>query len=122
MLVSLSRREGKQGVVIAIIFTVIGLTFIVAGIPLWMQKVPLNGYYGLRVEASMRSDEVWLNANAVMGRNMVVAGCVVIVFAWAVGLWWKHSSDMVRLGLNLVMLHVALIAAVAHAWVYAARL
>jgi len=109
-------------VVIPMIFTVIGLTFIMAGIPLWMRKVPLNGYYGLRVEASMRSAEVWLNANAVMGRNMVVAGCVVIVFAWAVGLWWKHSSDMVRLGLNLAMLHVALIAAVAHAWVYAARL
>jgi uncharacterized membrane protein len=60
---------------------VIPLTIVVLAIPLILQKVPRNGFYGFRTPLTMSSDEIWYYANKVSGIALVAAG----VFWFALG-------------------------------------
>lgn len=48
------------------------------GVPLSQRKVPPNGMYGLRTEATMQSESVWYEANARTGRHLICLGAIVL--------------------------------------------
>jgi uncharacterized membrane protein len=60
---------------------VIPLTIVVLAIPLILQKVPRNGFYGFRTPLTMSSDEIWYYANKISGIALVAAG----IFWFALG-------------------------------------
>lgn len=61
-----------------------GLGFLLAliAVPLILRRVPPNPFYGLRVPATFRDENVWYDANAAAGRDMVVLGVLIIVAAF----------------------------------------
>jgi len=61
--------------------TLPGLLVIVFAIPLILRRVPPNGFYGLRVPATYRDEQVWYDANAASGRDLVVFGICSIAAA-----------------------------------------
>ena len=50
------------------------------------RKVKPNALYGLRVRATFADDQVWYEANAASGRDLIRVGMLQIVFAIALGL------------------------------------
>lgn len=48
------------------------------------RRVRPNRWYGLRVPATFADEQVWYDANAVAGRDMMALGAVVIAVALAV--------------------------------------
>jgi hypothetical protein len=65
------------------VFLGIGLLSILVGAPLAARRVPRNRWYGLRVPATFADEDVWYEANAVIGRDVIVLGGVVLVVALA---------------------------------------
>jgi uncharacterized membrane protein len=62
-----------------IIFTLIGLSEIISGLPLFLGKVKPNWYYGLRYVRTISSEKVWYKSNKYFGRDIVVSGIILVL-------------------------------------------
>lgn len=62
-------------------FSLIGLFFIGLSIPLLRRRVGPNGWYGLRVPATLQDEEIWYEANAKTGRDMLLLGVLQLILA-----------------------------------------
>jgi uncharacterized membrane protein len=85
------------------------LVLIVAGIPLWLRRVPRNAFYGVRFASTLSDDRIWYEVNAQCGRNLVVIGAgylLLLMAAFYFGRAWIMPFRL--LGPTVVMV-VALI-------------
>ncbi len=57
-----------------LLFPAIGVLFALLGWPLAARKVGPNRWYGLRIPATFADRQVWYDANALAGRDMIVLG------------------------------------------------
>jgi hypothetical protein len=64
-----------------VIFGLMSLLYVGLGLPLARRKVGRNSLYGLRVGETMASDEVWYEANAICGRELVAFGWASLIVA-----------------------------------------
>jgi hypothetical protein len=64
----------------------IGPVLLVASIPLLLRWVPRNGFYGFRIPATLRSDSVWYDVNALCGRHLFLLGLVLVILEFVVPL------------------------------------
>ncbi len=51
------------------------------GIPLILQKIPPNPFYGVRVARALHNPAVWYPANAYAGRRFLVLGIGIVLAA-----------------------------------------
>ena len=68
-----------------------GLLLIVAGIPLWLRRVPRNALYGVRFASTLSDDGIWYEINARCGRDLVGIGAgylVLLTAAFVFGRSW----------------------------------
>ena len=56
-----------------------GLLFIALAIPLIQKRIPKNHWFGLRIPATFANERVWYEANARMGRELLLLGILSIV-------------------------------------------
>ncbi len=71
---------------VVVMFTVCAIAFIGLAIPLMGRKVPPNAIYGLRIPATFADEDVWYDANAASGRDLLLLGVVGLVLALALPL------------------------------------
>ncbi len=64
-----------------ILFSGIGVTSILSGIPLARRRVRPNRWYGLRIPATCADEYVWYEANAACGRDLILLGCALLLVA-----------------------------------------
>jgi hypothetical protein len=74
---------------------VIGVIFVVVGIPLAQRRVPRNAWYGYRIRTTLRDDAVWYPVNERSGRHLVVLGGALI-FVALIGLFFVGNDDSQR--------------------------
>ncbi|MGO9056470.1 MAG: SdpI family protein [Candidatus Binataceae bacterium] len=56
-----------------------GVVLIAVSIPLILKKIGPNPIYGFRTSKTLSRPEVWYKANSVAGKDLLIAGLVVIV-------------------------------------------
>ena len=61
------------------VFAVLGAVFIAAGLPLSLRRVRPNGWYGVRTPATLADDQVWYEANAIGGRDIIALGALLLL-------------------------------------------
>lgn len=64
-----------------LLFPAIGVLLALLGWPLAARKIGPNRWYGLRVPATFADRQVWFEANALAGRDMIVLGIVLAAVA-----------------------------------------
>lgn len=64
---------------IALVMLVSSLAVALAGVPLWLGKVPPNRFYGFRTPRTVNDAEVWYPVNQMTGLDLTVAGAVASV-------------------------------------------
>ena len=69
---------------------VVPLTIIGVCIPLLLNKVPPNRYYGFRTGKTLSSEEIWYPANRFGAQCFVVAGAVGLIAGAAAVVWLAH--------------------------------
>jgi uncharacterized membrane protein len=62
-----------------LLFPAVGLLLALLGWPLATRRIGPNPWYGLRVPATFADREVWYEANAIAGRDLLVLGIVVML-------------------------------------------
>ncbi len=98
---------------IIIIFVALGLLFAGLGVPLVRRKIGINSVYGFRTEKTMKDDKTWYSANAILGRNLIIAGIAQVVSAVVIGRYLSAADpfkfSMVNVGSLVVLLAIAII-------------
>ena len=57
-----------------LLFPVVGALLALLGWPLAARRIGPNRWYGLRVPATFADRQVWFDANALAGRDMIILG------------------------------------------------
>ena len=83
---------------------VIGVAFVVVGVPLARRRVARNGWYGFRLGATLRDDEIWYAVNERSGRHLIVLGSSLIAVA-LIGLFFTGNDETQR---DLLILGLAI--------------
>ncbi len=85
---------------ISFLWLFVGLLFIGIGIPLILEKVPPNRWYGFRVAKTFSSERIWYTANRVAGYDLMLAGgaiAITAVITWVffnqLGVTTAHTLD-----------------------------
>jgi uncharacterized membrane protein len=60
-----------------LLFPLVGVLLALLGGPLAARRIGPNRWYGLRVPATFADRQVWFDANALAGRDMIVLGVVL---------------------------------------------
>ena len=61
-----------------LLFPAVGVLFALLGWPLAARRIGPNRWYGLRVPATFADRQVWFDANALTGRDMIGLGITVV--------------------------------------------
>jgi uncharacterized membrane protein len=99
---------------INLLFIVAGTIFSVLGIPLILQKVPPNEWYGFRTAKTLSDERIWYPINKLMGYDLLAVGFAIIVSASSVLVTGRSISINQALVINLGVLGTALILGLIH--------
>ena len=64
----------------------IGILMIILAVPMILQRVKPNIWYGFRTWKTLSDERVWYSANQYAGRALLLAGSVIVVGAMV--LYW----------------------------------
>lgn len=56
----------------------IGLIALLAALPLYLQKIRPNGFYGIRVPKALESEEAWYSINKMASGKIAVGGSIMM--------------------------------------------
>ncbi|MGL5836279.1 MAG: SdpI family protein [Waterburya sp.] len=100
----------------------VGLFFMGIGVPLILEKVPPNMWYGFRVAKTFSSESIWYAANRVAGYDLLWAGVVIFITAVITGLLFNQLGSITAHTINLALFIGALVVAVVHSFLNLNRL
>ena len=84
----------------------LGPVLLLMSIPLLLRWVPRNYIYGFRIAATLRSDAVWYDANALFARHAAILGILMIALEFVLPLSVRNyvlgTVALVGLGVILV--------------------
>ena len=91
--------------VFTILFALVGLLFVGISIPLILERVPPNRYYGFRTKKTLSDSKIWYEANRLSAHDLLIAGVIItassLVMLVSVQNW---EADYVVFTLLAVML------------------
>jgi uncharacterized membrane protein len=100
----------------------VGFLFIGMGIPLILEKVPPNRWYGLRVAKTLSSERIWYPANRVAGYDLLLVGIAIATNAVITGLFFDRLGSTTTNTIDLALFIGALLVAVVHSFLNLNRL
>lgn len=85
-------------------FSMIGLMYIILGVPLVLDKIKRNSFYGFRTEKTLSDDKYWFPVNKVTGKWFVAAGIAIVLASYFVA--HLNLSEESQAGLMVIVLVV----------------
>lgn len=73
-------------------YAVMGGVLILASLPMIMQRVPPNRWYGFRTPRTQADPKVWYPANRIAGQYLAFAGLLIVLVALGVVLLRKQVT------------------------------
>jgi uncharacterized membrane protein len=100
----------------------VGFLLIGISIPLMLEKVPPNRWYGLRVAKTLSSESIWYPANRVAGFDLMWAGIAIAITSVITGLFFARLGSTIFQTINFAVFIAALITAAVHSFLHLNRL
>lgn len=85
--------------------SITSLILMAIAIPLVLQKVKPNRWYGVRTARTMNDEGLWYRANRLYGKAILIAGVAFFVLSAILGNW-RPGEDNQKISLVLFMLEV----------------
>jgi uncharacterized membrane protein len=90
-------------------FVFIGVVFIFLGIPLLLNKVKPNWFYGFRTPTTVKNKDVWYKVNKQVGRDFIIAGIIVIIGSIFMLIFQPILTLIQLIIIFLLLVHLSLI-------------
>lgn len=100
---------------------VVPIVLIVLAVPLILEKIARNGFYGFRTPYTFSSDEVWYRANKIAGFALFVAGVFWLSLALVLPQLIASEQEATRLARTYGLAGLALSVAISFWLVYRTR-
>jgi uncharacterized membrane protein len=100
----------------------VGFLLIGISIPLILEKVPPNRWYGFRVTKTLSSESIWYLANRAAGFDLMWAGIAIALTSVITGLFLEQLGSATSQTIDFAVFIGALIVAIAHSFWYLHRL
>ena len=84
----------------------LGPVLVLMSIPLLLRWVPRNYIYGFRVAATLRSDSVWYDANALFARHVFPLGLAMIALELFLPLSMRNFTLAAVAAIGLIVIVV----------------
>jgi len=94
---------------IILIFFIAGISEIIQGFPLFLEKVKPNWLYGFRVSKTVNNPEIWYKINKNMGRDFIIAGFILSIGSLIISLLNFSTIEIVAVGLLLIFIPIVII-------------
>ena len=107
---------------VTLIYGGMGLLITVVALPMMYDKIPPNNFYGFRTPRTLSDPNVWYPANRVAGRNLAIAGVIVVTTALLVFVMQKSIPLRTASLILLTVSVAALIGAVVHSFIALRRI
>ncbi len=59
----------------------IGILITILSIPLILEKIKPNNFYGFRTKKTLSDENIWYKANKYSGKTMLIAGIIIVISA-----------------------------------------
>ncbi len=103
-------------------YFIAGLALFAAGVPLLRGWIPRNRLAGFRTPKTLSNDSVWYEANRVAGRDLMIAGAVVMATTVASALLAKQVPGLPIEKINRWVCVGALLIAALHSFIALRRM
>jgi SdpI/YfhL protein family len=103
-------------------YFIAGLALALAGVPLLRGWIPRNRWAGFRVPKTLSNDRIWYEANRVAGRDLMIAGAVVMTTAVVSEILTRQVSGLPLEKINKVVFYGALFGAALHSFIALRRM
>ena len=90
------------------LLALVPLVFVLTGLPMALEAVPPNRFYGVRTAETLSSNEAWYVSNYWAGLVAVVLGLAATAFNLAV---WKRTSASELMKVQMSLAAILLVAA-----------
>jgi uncharacterized membrane protein len=100
---------------IVIMNVILGFILAIIAIPMILNRIKPNHFYGFRVKRTMENPEIWYQVNEFAGKQLFVAGIAIILLAIGLSLILNldlQTYSLITPGINIALLLVALIRSV----------
>lgn len=84
----------------SLLFALTGLLFIGLSIPLILERVPPNRYYGFRTAKTLSEPRIWYEVNHISGSDLFVAGALITFSSLTMLLFgqaWRPKNVVISL-------------------------
>lgn len=84
----------------SLLFALVGLMFVGLSIPLILERIPPNRYYGFRTAKTLSEPKIWYEVNRISGNDLLVAGALITLSSLTMLLIaqsWKPEHVVVSL-------------------------
>ncbi len=92
------------------VLAVAGVLALVA-VPLALRKVPPNRIYGFRTPATLQNEKIWYRANALFGRDMIIASACSVAAILILYFFLRPEPDSFLMISLLILAAPSMIAA-----------
>ena len=103
-------------------YFIAGFVLFAVGVPFLRGWIPRNRLSGFRTSKTLSNDRVWYEANRVAGRNLMIAGVVVMTTAVVSALLSKEIPGLPLEKINKVVCYGALFSAALHSFIALRRM
>ena len=100
----------------------IGALDIVMGIPLLLEKVKPNWFYGFRLPVTLSSKEIWYKSNRYVGRDFIAAGIIIITVSLVLLLFESNFTVLEVVWIELTLVLASIIIILARGFIYLKRI
>jgi len=90
-------------------FIFIGAVFIFLGIPLLLEKVKPNWFYGFRTPTIVKDRDLWYKVNKQVGREFIIAGIILIIGSTFMLIFQPILTLIQLIIILLLLVHLSLI-------------
>jgi len=113
----------SEAIGLAISLAAAGLILVGISIPLILEKIPPNRWYGVKFPKTLADSQIWYEANKYSARDLLVVGCLLIFVGPALMLLAAKSLNPRQLtGLCVLLITIPTLIAVIRAVLYVRKL
>jgi uncharacterized membrane protein len=103
-------------------YFIAGIALALAGVPLLRGWIPRNRWAGFRVPKTLSNDRIWYEANRIAGRDLMIAGAVIMTAAGLSALLSKEFPGLPLEKINKAVFYGALFSAALHSFIALRRI
>ena len=113
-LFSATSKVMSEIVFYSLIFAATGILLIGVSIPLILEKVPPNLFYGCRTTKTLSDPQIWYEANRISGKDFLICGAITFVSSLAMLAFGQNMSSDYAVTILLAVLLLSIACAAWH--------